>query len=49
MRLGEVGSDHAVLAEVGARLGEVEAELAEAEEAWLILASEAEERGLAHG
>jgi len=47
--LAAAGSDHVALAEVGGRLGEAEASVAEAEERWLELAAEAEERGLATG
>ncbi len=47
--LGAAGADHVALAAVGQRLSAVEAVLAEAEETWLRLATEAEERGLALG
>ena len=47
--LGAAGADHVALAEVGQRLSTVEEALLEAEETWLRLATEAEERGLAHG
>ena len=46
-RLAASSADHEVLAVVGAELGEVTTALAFAEEEWLALAAEAEERGLA--
>jgi hypothetical protein len=44
--LAGVGGDHVRLAELGARLAELEQERSAAEEAWLELAAEVEERGL---
>jgi hypothetical protein len=46
VRLGEVGSDHVALAEVGGALADAEHRLADAEERWLALAAEAEGAGL---
>ena len=50
-RLDAAGAsgDHTALAEVGVELASVTAELADAEERWLALAAEAEERGLHTG
>jgi hypothetical protein len=39
-------TDHQTLAALGVELGDVDAALAAAEERWLALAAEAEERGL---
>ena len=44
--MGEAGGDHVRLAELGAELAELEVERSTAEEAWLELAAEVEERGL---
>jgi hypothetical protein len=44
--MAEQSSDHVRLAELGAELAELELERAAAEEAWLELAAEVEERGL---
>jgi hypothetical protein len=44
--MAEAGSDHVRLAELGAELAALEAERSTAEEAWLELAAEIEERGL---
>jgi ATP-binding cassette subfamily F protein uup len=44
--MGDAGGDHVRLAELGAELAELEVERSTAEEAWLELAAEVEERGL---
>jgi ABC transport system ATP-binding/permease protein len=44
--VAEVGDDHAALARLGEQLSGVQAEVAEAEERWLVLAEEAEAAGL---
>lgn len=43
--LAAAGADHVRMAEIGAQLAEVSAQLDAAEERWLELAAEAEERG----